>query len=49
MLVEHVARQRRQAGKDVTGAGGVLATLQPRTELACMGAQCDGIQGGERA
>ena len=37
MLVEQVAGERRQAGEDVTGAGGVLAALQPRAELACRG------------
>ena len=39
VLVEAVARHRRQAGVDVSRAGGVLATLQAGTKLPCTGGQ----------
>ena len=37
VLIEQVAGEVGQAGEDVTGAGGILAALQPRSELACTG------------
>ena len=34
-FMEYRAGDLFQAGEDVTGAGGVLASLQPRPELTC--------------
>ena len=37
VLVEDVARERRQAREDVSGAAGVLAARHPRAKLPCRG------------
>lgn len=46
-LVEHVPREHLQAREDVTRAGGVLAALQPRAELACTEGEGGMLGGGD--